>query len=48
MAYIKAPKKISSYQLGNVIDKGAMAHVYKGLNLTTGQTVAVKQMFLKH
>ncbi len=36
MSLGKAPKKVGQYQLGNVIDKGAMAYVYKGLNLENG------------
>ncbi|OAJ39182.1 hypothetical protein BDEG_23044 [Batrachochytrium dendrobatidis JEL423] len=34
----------SRYQLGECIGKGATASVYRGLNLRTGHTVAVKQL----
>jgi len=36
MSLLKAPKQVGDYQLGNLIDKGAMALVYRGLNIKTG------------
>ncbi|KAJ1679927.1 Protein kinase of the Mitotic Exit Network, partial [Spiromyces aspiralis] len=49
-----APRSIGEYastwtmyiQLGDRIGKGAFAQVYRGLNLKTGQVVAVKQIHL--
>ncbi len=39
---IKNPKKIGNFSIGEVIGKGAMGCVYKGINLDTGQIVAIK------
>ncbi|KAE8255600.1 hypothetical protein A4X13_0g2984 [Tilletia indica] len=37
---------LSRYQLGDCLGKGAFGHVFRGLNWTTGETVAVKQIKL--
>ncbi|KAG4306386.1 hypothetical protein PORY_000374 [Pneumocystis oryctolagi] len=39
-------KKLSVYHLGDCLGKGAFGAVYRGLNLNTGETVAVKQIKL--
>ena len=41
---IKNPKKIGNYSIGDIIGKGAMGCVYKGINLETGLIVAIKQV----
>ncbi|KAJ9117783.1 hypothetical protein QFC20_000062 [Naganishia adeliensis] len=35
---------MSNYQLGEPLGKGASAQVYKALNWTSGETVAIKQI----
>ncbi|KAA8902893.1 hypothetical protein TRICI_005817 [Trichomonascus ciferrii] len=37
---------LSNYSLGDCLGKGAHASVFRGLNLATGETVAVKQIQL--
>ena len=37
-----------SQQLGNCIGKGAFGQVYKGINLDTGEVVAIKQIDLEN
>jgi len=37
-------KRFKHYQLGNQLGKGAFGHVFCGLNLKTGEVVAVKQI----
>ncbi|KAJ2158146.1 Protein kinase of the Mitotic Exit Network [Coemansia sp. RSA 552] len=37
-------RRIGEYQLGDIIGKGAAGSVYRGLNLRTGEVVAVKQI----
>ncbi|KAH7097083.1 hypothetical protein BKA62DRAFT_818558 [Auriculariales sp. MPI-PUGE-AT-0066] len=39
-------KELTNYQLGDVLGKGASGQVYRALNFTTGETVAVKQIQL--
>ncbi|PVF99565.1 hypothetical protein CPB86DRAFT_872615 [Serendipita vermifera] len=39
-------QQISNYQLGDSLGKGAFAQVFRALNWTTGETVAVKQISL--
>ncbi|KAI9142655.1 hypothetical protein BKA69DRAFT_1065643 [Paraphysoderma sedebokerense] len=39
-------KSFSNYQLGDCIGKGAFGSVYRGLNLETGEVVAIKQIKL--
>ncbi|QRV77490.1 kinase domain protein [Ceratobasidium sp. AG-Ba] len=40
------PVTIQNYQLGDSLGKGAFGQVYRALNWTTGETVAVKQIQL--
>jgi len=40
--------KIAEFQLGNCIGKGAFGQVYKGINLDTGEVVAIKQIDLQN
>ncbi|KAJ1728146.1 Protein kinase of the Mitotic Exit Network, partial [Coemansia sp. Benny D160-2] len=37
-------RRIGQYQLGDIIGKGAAGSVYRGLNLRTGEVVAIKQI----
>ncbi|KAJ1734562.1 Protein kinase of the Mitotic Exit Network [Coemansia biformis] len=37
-------RRIGEYQLGDIIGKGAAGAVYRGLNLRTGEVVAIKQI----
>ncbi|KAJ9103878.1 hypothetical protein QFC21_002340 [Naganishia friedmannii] len=39
---------ISNYQLGEALGKGASAQVYKALNWTSGETVAIKQILISN
>lgn len=39
-------KKIDQYQLMEIIGKGANGLVYKGLNITDGSLVAIKELFI--
>lgn len=39
---------IRRYQLGEMIGKGGIGRVFKCLDIDSGQTVAVKQVGLKH
>ncbi|KZV90279.1 hypothetical protein EXIGLDRAFT_837889 [Exidia glandulosa HHB12029] len=41
-------KELTNYQLGDVLGKGASGQVYRALNWTTGETVAVKQIQLSN
>ena len=36
------------YQIGNLVGKGATASVFSGLNLETGETVAIKQFQIEN
>lgn len=40
------PKSIAQYQLGDCIGKGAFGSVFRGLNMETGEVVAIKQVKL--
>lgn len=40
------PITVQNYQLGDSLGKGAFGQVYRALNWTTGETVAVKQILL--
>lgn len=40
----KNQKMIGEYSLGELIGKGAMGCVYKGINVKTGKLVAIKQV----
>lgn len=42
----KGMKKIGTYQLLEIIGKGANGIVFKGLNNETGRSVAIKQVSL--
>lgn len=42
------PKKIGNYQLGELIGKGAIGWVYKGMNTENGSMVAIKQISLQN
>lgn len=42
------PKMVGNYQLGDQIGKGAHAVVYKGLNVDTGDFVAIKMIRTSH
>eukprot|EP01017_Pseudomicrothorax_dubius_P028439 TRINITY_DN3378_c0_g1_i1.p1 TRINITY_DN3378_c0_g1~~TRINITY_DN3378_c0_g1_i1.p1 ORF type:complete len:1082 (+),score=271.01 TRINITY_DN3378_c0_g1_i1:140-3385(+) len=46
MALKNPPKKVGNYQIGEMIGKGAIGVVYRGLNLETGMNVAIKQVSL--
>ena len=45
-AKLNPPKKIGNYQVGELIGKGAIGWVYRGMNLETGLIVAIKQVSL--
>jgi serine/threonine protein kinase len=38
----KSQKMIGEYSVGELLGKGAMGCVYKGINLNTGKLVAIK------
>ncbi|CCE83925.1 Piso0_004522 [Millerozyma farinosa CBS 7064] len=38
---------LENFQITNLVGRGAFANVYKGINLKTKQTLAIKQMFLE-
>src|SRR3990167_2782448 len=44
----RSPKRVGQYQIGELIGKGAMGFVYKGLDLTRGNIVALKQILRTH
>lgn len=41
-------QQLSNYQLGDSLGKGAFAQVFRALNWTTGETVAIKQIQLSN
>ena len=41
---IPKTKKVGNYQIGELLGKGAIGFVYKGLHLDTGNIVAIKQV----
>lgn len=43
---LNPPKKIGNYQMGELIGKGAIGWVYRGMNIETGMIVAIKQVSL--
>jgi len=45
---LNPPKKIGNYQLGELIGKGAIGWVYRGMNIETGMIVAIKQVSLQN
>ena len=45
---LNPPKKIGNYQLGELIGKGAIGWVYRGMNIETGIIVAIKQVSLQN
>ena len=44
----KGPKRVGKYQLGELIGKGAIGMVYRGLDMQNGGFVAVKQIIRNH
>lgn len=45
---LNPPKKIGNYQMGELIGKGAIGWVYRGMNIETGMIVAIKQVSLQN